>query len=129
MVTPLFARCSFFHEAHDSLLACLFPGCTVGPSCLLQMTLFDRDDNVVAELQNLESGGLTQDFEIFYFDHPAKGSKIRLDLKGTTAGKWNGIVEASKPLSMLLLMLCVLLEVLSLIDELLFEENYEVDLL
>ncbi|CAN0051618.1 unnamed protein product [Scytosiphon promiscuus] len=58
------------------------------------MTLFDKDDNVVAKLEDLESGGQTQDFEIFYFDEPAQGSRVRLDLKGTTAGKWNGIISA-----------------------------------
>lgn len=66
------------------------------PPHLLQMTLFDSDDNVVAKRENIESGGLTKDFETFYFDEPAQGSKIRLDVKGTTAGKWNGIAEVSE---------------------------------
>eukprot|EP00903_Cladosiphon_okamuranus_P015353 g14179.t1 len=59
------------------------------------MTLFDSDDNVVAKREDLESGGLTKDFETFYFDEPKQGSKIRIDVKGTTAGKWNGIAEIS----------------------------------
>eukprot|EP00752_Nemacystus_decipiens_P017488 g15679.t1 len=59
------------------------------------MTLFDSDDNVVAKREGLESGGLTQDYETFYFDEPAQGSRIRLDVKGTTADKVNAIVEVS----------------------------------
>lgn len=59
------------------------------------MTLFDSDGEVVAKVEDLESGGRTQDFETFYFEKPMQGSKIRLDVKGTTAGKWNGIVEVN----------------------------------
>lgn len=60
------------------------------------MTLYDKYDNVVAKRQDVESGGQTQDYETFYFDEPAEGSKVRLDFKGTTAGKWNGVVEVSQ---------------------------------
>lgn len=60
------------------------------------MTLFDSDGNVVAKREDLESGGQTQDFETFYFDEPVQGSRIRLDVKGTTAGKWNGIAEVNE---------------------------------
>lgn len=75
-----------------------FPaGFTATSSYLPQITLFDKHDNVMAHLEDLESGGRTQDFEIFYFNEPVQGSRIRLDLKGTTAGKWNGVVEASRP--------------------------------
>lgn len=63
------------------------------------MTLFDSDNNVMAKLEGLESGGLTQDFETFYFDEPVQGSRVRLDVKGTTAGKWNGIAEVSGQLT------------------------------
>lgn len=60
------------------------------------MTLFDRDGNVVSVVENIESGGLTQDFELFYFDEPMPGSRIRLDVMGTTAGKWNAIAEVRR---------------------------------
>lgn len=50
---------------------------------------------MVAKVENLESGGLSQDFEIFKFDKVAQGSKIRINVRGTTAGAWNAISEAS----------------------------------
>lgn len=68
---------------------------TTQMSYLLQLTLYNAAGDVVASLKNLESGGLTEDFEIFYFDKPTKGSKVRISLRGTTAGKWNTITEAS----------------------------------
>lgn len=75
------------------------------------MTLFDADDNVVAKLEDLESGGLTQDYETFYFDEPVQGSKIRLDVKGTTAGKWNGIVEVCEQQTSAGIFFCVVTNV------------------
>lgn len=63
----------------------------------MQMTLFDRHDNVVSVVENIESGGLTQDFELFYFDEPVSGSRVRLDVRGTTAGNWNAIAEVRRP--------------------------------
>lgn len=62
----------------------------------LQMTLFDSDGDVVAKREGLESGGQTLDYETFYFDEPAQGSRIRLDVKGTTAGKGNHIAEVNE---------------------------------
>lgn len=59
----------------------------------IKMTLFDRNGKAVSKIKNIESGGQTQDFETFYFDEPVAGSRIRLDVKGTTAGQWNAVAE------------------------------------
>lgn len=67
------------------------------------MTLYDKDDNVVSKREDVESGGQTQDFEMFYFDEPMEGSRVRLDVKGTTAGKWNAIAEVGRQTTLLLL--------------------------
>lgn len=69
-----------------ALLACLLLAC-------LQLTLYNKAGDKVAALESLESGGLTEDFEVFYFTEPAMGCKIRIDLQGTTAGLWNAITE------------------------------------
>eukprot|EP00904_Undaria_pinnatifida_P003700 jgi/Undpi1/13330/HiC_scaffold_8.g02989.m1 len=59
------------------------------------LTLYNKAGDKVAALESLESGGLTEDFEVFYFTEPAMGCKIRIDLQGTTAGLWNAITEVS----------------------------------
>ncbi len=60
------------------------------------MILYDSEGNVVAKKKDLESGGMTQDFESFDFDEPVQGSRVRLKVKGTTAGKWNNIAEVRR---------------------------------
>ena len=85
-------------------LACL-SACFLArvPTCLpaffawLQLTLYNAAGDKVAKMENLESGGLTEDFEEFYFNEAVMGSKIRIDLRGTTAGLWNGIAEVRLP--------------------------------
>ncbi|CBJ30709.1 thaumatin-domain containing protein [Ectocarpus siliculosus] len=64
-------------------------------SAFFDMTLYDKYDNVVAKRKDIESGGQTQDYETFYFEEHAEGSKVRLDFKGTTAGIWNAVAEVS----------------------------------
>lgn len=59
------------------------------------MLLFDQEGTVVAKKQNLESGGMTEDFENFALDEPVQASRLRLRVKGTTAGQWNAIAEVS----------------------------------
>ena len=59
----------------------------------LQLTLYNKAGDEVAKLESLESGGQTDDFEEFEFDEAVKGSKIRINVRGTTAGLWNGITE------------------------------------
>lgn len=50
--------------------------------------------NVVQKLENVESSGLTKEFEVFYFDEPMEGSVIIINLRGTTASAWNAVNEA-----------------------------------
>ena len=58
-----------------------------------QRTLYNKAGDEVAKLESLESGGQTEDFEEFEFDEAVKGSKTCIDVRGTTAGLWNGIAE------------------------------------
>lgn len=49
----------------------------------------------MSTLLNVESSGLTEEFEEFYFEEPAEGSSVRITLKGTTANSKNMIREVS----------------------------------
>lgn len=65
------------------------------PAVSSQLALANEAGDVVAEMDNLESSGLTEDFENFYFDEPVEGSKLLVSVKGTTAGSWNSVTEIS----------------------------------
>lgn len=60
------------------------------------MTLMNSAGEVVATVEGLESSGLTNDFEEFFFDEPMEGSSVMIALRGTTASLWNTIREVRK---------------------------------
>lgn len=52
--------------------------------------------DVVSTVLDIESSGLTDEFEEFYFEEPIEGSSVRITLKGNTANAKNTIREVSR---------------------------------